>query len=156
MELENFEIYKATENDLSLIEDLIKGLATYEKRPQDVTGTREMLKYWLLDRKIATTLIAKLGDTVVGYALYYPVFGSFSALGKIHIEDLFLKKEYRGKGLGKQLFFGVAKQAKSEGFSAMEWSCLDWNTPSIAFYEKIGAELETGRKYFEFSLENID
>ena len=148
MDLLNIHI--AEEKDIEIIFELINGLALYEKRPQDMTGTKEELKYWLFEKNIATTLIAKLNGKPVGYALYYPVFGSFSAKGKVHLEDFFLKEEYRGKGYGKYFLAKVAENVLENGYTGMEWSCLDWNTPSIGFYKKVNAEQEFGRVYFNY------
>ena len=143
-------IRKATENDIQSIYEMINGLATYEKRPEDMTGTVEMLKFWLFEKKIATAVIAEINEEPVGYAIYYPVFASFAAKVNVHIEDIFIKPEYRGKGLGKEFFYKLSEMIKSDGYSEMEWSCLDWNVPSIEFYKKVGATQETGRVYFEY------
>ena len=151
----NFKVYKATNEDIDILHELILGLATYEKRPQDMKATKEDLSYWLFDKNIATALIAKLDNKPIGYAIYYPVFGSFSAKGNVHLEDIFLYEEYRGKGYGKRFLAEVIKDIFSNGYSNMEWSCLDWNTPSITFYDKIGAEQETGRVYFNFDKDNM-
>lgn len=148
---ENFIVRKATENDISLIENMIKGLATYERRPQDMTGTKESLHYWLFEKNIATALIAELNGEPVGYAIYYPVFASFVAKGGVHLEDMFLKEENRRGGLGTKFFSAIEEFVKQDGFSEMEWSCLDWNEPAIRFYNKIGAEEEHGRKYFSYT-----
>ncbi len=148
---ENFTVRKATENDISLIENLIKGLAAYEKRPQDMTATQEDLRYWFFEKNIATALIAEQSGEPVGYAIYYPVFASFAAKAGVHLEDLFLKPEKRRSGLGTKFFSEVEKFVKQDGFSYIEWSCLDWNEPAINFYNKIGAEEEHGRKYFFYT-----
>lgn len=148
---ENFTVRKATENDISLIENLIKGLAAYEKRPQDMTATQEDLCYLLFEKNIATALIAELNGEPVGYAIYYPVFASFAAKAGVHLEDLFLKPEKRRSGLGTRFFAEVAEFVKQGGFSYIEWSCLDWNEPAINFYNKIGAEEEHGRRYFSYT-----
>ena len=145
-------IRKAQESETLLIQELVKEMATYERRPEDMTGTQEELRYWLFERKIATILLMECDDQVIGYAIYYPIFGSFAAHANVHLEDLYIREEYRGNGLGRYFFEAVAGRAKEEGYAKMEWSCLDWNTPSIGFYEKIGAEYETGRKYFEITL----
>ena len=147
-------IKKATKNDIAIIYDLINGLALYEKRPQDMTGSKEMIEHWLFEKKIATAVIAEFDGKTVGYAIYYPVFGSFSAKANVHLEDLFIIPEFRHQGLGKKFFFELSKIIKNEGYSKMEWSCLDWNTPSIEFYKKIGATLENGRVYFDYTIED--
>lgn len=150
MSEKTLNIRKATKDDISLVQNLIKGLAAYEKRPQDMTGTQEQLMYWIFERKIATVLIAEYEGNAAGYALYYPVFGSFSAVGKVHLEDLFLKEELRGRGFGRYFLTKIAEMVRAEGYTEMEWSCLDWNQPSIDFYNKLGAKQETGRVYFAF------
>ena len=154
--MEKLNIYKVEEKHIPLLFELINGLALYEKRPQDMTGTKEELSYWLFERNIATAFIAESNGKTIGYALYYPIFGSFSAKGKVHLEDIFIKKEYRGQGFGKQFLSEVIKDVLTNGYSGMEWSCLDWNTPSIAFYDKIGASRETGREYFEFTKADLE
>lgn len=70
----------------------------------------------------------------------------------MHIEDLFIKPEYRHQGLGKEFFYQLSKLIKDEGYIEMEWSCLDWNTPSIEFYKKLNASMEAGRVYFGYKL----
>lgn len=145
-------IRKAQESETLLIQELVKEMATYERRPEDMTGTQEELRYWLFERKIATILLMECDNQVIGYAIYYPIFGSFAAHANVHLEDLYIREEYRKRGLGRVFFETIAGRAKEEGYAKMEWSCLDWNTPSIGFYEKIGAEYETGRKYFEITL----
>ena len=79
-----FTVRKAEEKDIVLLQNMIKGLAAYEKRPQDMTASQENLQYWLFEKKIATALIAQYNDEVIGYAIYYPVFGSFAAEGGVH------------------------------------------------------------------------
>ena len=143
-------IRRTTENDVGLIYDLINELALYEKRPEDMTGSKDMLGFWLFDKKIATAVVAELEGKPIGYAIYYPIFGSFATKANVHLEDMFIKPGYRRKGFGKQFFSELLKMIKSEGYSQLEWSCLKWNTPSIEFYKKIGAIEENGRVYFEY------
>ena len=145
-------IRKATENDINLIYELINGLANYEKRPQDVTGSIDMLKLWLFEKKIATAVILENNEKAIGYALYYPIFASFSANANVHLEDLFIMPKYRHQGFGKEFFNMLVEMIKNEGYTKIEWSCLDWNTPAIDFYKIIGAKQEKGRVYFEYSL----
>lgn len=156
MDVNRFNIRKGNKNDISLIHHLIKCMALYEKRPQDMTGTQEQLNYWLYEKNIATVLIAEYAGEAAGYALYYPVFGSFSAAGKVHLEDLFLKEEFRGHGFGKYFFAKIAEIVLAEGYTEMEWNCLDWNKPSLDFYKKLGAKEETGREYFSFDKSGLE
>lgn len=156
MDIKSLHIRKVEKEDIPLLQDLIKGLATYEKRPQDMTGTKEQLNYWICEKKIATALIAEYNGNTIGYALYYPIFGSFSAVGKVHLEDIFIKDEFRGQGFGKYFLAKVAKIVLEEGYTEMEWSCLDWNISAIGFYEKLGAKQETGRVYFGFPKSELE
>lgn len=156
MDIKDMCVRMADEKDIPLLMDLIRRMAAYEKRPQDMTGTQERLKYWLFERKIATALIVWRGGEAAGYALYYPAFGSFAAVGKVHLEDLFLREEFRGQGLGRYLIGRIAELVLAEGYTEMEWSCLDWNRSSIAFYDKLGADRETGREYFVFCKSQLE
>lgn len=156
MEKNKLTVRKTERKDIPLILEFIKKLAEYEKRPQDVTGTEKELEYWLFDRDIAVVLFAYCSGKVVGYSLYYPVFGSFSAAGKVHLEDLYISEEFRGIGLGKSFLAEISKRVLEEGYSGMEWSCLDWNKPSAAFYDRLGAERETGRDYFVFDRQDLE
>lgn len=156
MEENKLTVRRAEREDIPLILQFIKRLAEYEKRPQDMTGTAEELEHWLFDRNIATVLFAVYNGENVGYALYYPVFGSFAAAGRVHLEDLYINKELRGHGLGKSFLSEISARVLEEGYSGMEWSCLDWNKPSAAFYDRLGARRETGREYFGFDKEDLE
>ena len=136
--------------DVNFLYEMINGLALYEKHPNDMTGSIEMLKYWLFEKNIATAVIAEIKAQIIGYAIYYPIFSSFAANVNVYMEDLFIKPEYRRQGLGREFFYKLLELIKSEGYSDLEWSCLDWNAPSIEFYKKIGATEETGRVYFDY------
>lgn len=153
--MENLVVRKAEKIDIDVIFELINGLAKYEKRPWDMTGTKKELAFWLFEKNIATTLLLELDGKAIGYAMYYPVFGSFSAKGKVHLEDMFIYEEYRGKGVGKHFLKQIVSKIFDEGYSGMEWSALDWNESAIKFYEKVGAEQDSGRVYFDFTAANM-
>ena len=155
MSSERLSIRIAEEKDIALIDAFIYKLACYEKRPKDRTGSKEELYYWLFNRKIATVQIAECEKEAVGYALYYPVFGSFAAVGKVHLEDFFICQSMRGKGFGAQFLAKISADILSEGYSGMEWSCLDWNKQAVGFYKKLGAREDTGREYFEFDKDRL-
>lgn len=156
MNIEKLQIRKADRADVLLLRDLIKGLAAYEKRPHDVTGTEEQLAYWLFERNIAAALIAEYEGEAIGYALYYPMFGSFSAAGGVHLEDLFIREEFRGCGFGRYFLAGVAEAVLAEGYTEMEWSCLDWNEAAVGFYKKLGAKQDKGRVYLGFHKSELE
>lgn len=156
MNAENLIVRKSQTEDIPIILNLIKCLASYENRPQDMTGTEEQLRYWLYERKIATALIAEYEGETVGYAIYYPAFGTFAAIGKVHLEDLFIYPNFRGHGLGRVFLAKTAEIVLADGYTEMEWSCLAWNKPSIAFYKRLGAAQETGREYFGFNQSGLE
>ena len=155
METKRLTLRKATEEDIDILFELINGLAAYEKRPQDMTGTKGQLRDWLFEKQVATALLAENEEGQnIGYAIYYPTFGSFSAKANVHVEDLYIRPEYRHQGYGRIFFTQLVEWIQGEGYTKLEWSCLDWNTPSIEFYKKLGATQETGRVYFDFDPKN--
>lgn len=95
--------------DVNFLYEMINGLALYEKRPNDMTGSIEMLKYWLFEKNIATAVIAEIKAQIIGYAIYYPIFSSFTANVNVYMEDLFIKPEYRGQGYEKKFFINFQK-----------------------------------------------
>ena len=90
------KIREAKKEDIKILKELILGLAKHERRPQDVTGSEQEMCRWLFERKIATALLAEFEGEAVGYAIFYPIYGSYSAKGKIHLEDIYIKPEIRG------------------------------------------------------------
>ena len=142
--------------DIPLLYTLINEMALYEKRPQDMTGTPELLEYWLFERSAAFAFIAECQGKTAGYAICYPVFGSFSSLGRVHLEDIYIREEFRRQGLGKEFFSFLAAHVLKEGYAGLEWNCLSWNTPALDFYDRIGAQRETGRDYFYFSKKQLE
>ena len=92
---DKFVVKKATEKDIPEIQNMIKRLASYEKRPQDMTASEEDLRYWIFERKAATVLLARYNNETIGYAIYYPFFGSFAGKAGVHLEDMFLDEKYR-------------------------------------------------------------
>ncbi len=138
--MNNFTIRQANINDVSTILSFIKALAEYEDMSDQVVATEELLKEWLFEKKKAEVLLAMEGDTAVGIALYFYNFSTFLGRAGIYLEDLFVKKEYRGKGYGKALLKELARIAVSQGCGRLEWCCLDWNQPSIDFYLSLGAK----------------
>lgn len=146
--MNNFTIRQANINDVSTILSFIKALAEYEDMSDQVVATEELLKEWLFEKKKAEVLLAMEGDTAVGFALYFYNFSTFLGRAGIYLEDLFVKKEYRGKGYGKALLKELARIAVSQGCGRLEWCCLDWNQPSIDFYLSLGARpLDDWKQY---------
>ena len=130
----------AQESDTALILEFIKALADYEKMSDDVVATEELLKEWLFGQKKAEVIFALADGKEVGFALFFHNFSTFLGRGGIYLEDLFVKPEYRGKGIGKAIFKKLGAIARERGCGRLEWWCLDWNQPSIDFYRSMGAE----------------
>ena len=137
--MKDFKFRKATEADAALILEFIKGIATYENMLDEVINTEEMIKEIVFGKGNAEVIFALEGEKEVGFALFFHNYSTFVGKSGIHLEDLFVWPEYRGKGYGKALLLEVARIAKERGCGRMEWTCLDWNTPSINFYLSMGA-----------------
>lgn len=137
--IENLKIRETTEEDCSLILSLIKEIAEYEKMSDQVVATEESLKESIFENKRAEVVILELNGEAVGYALYFYNYSTFIGKSGLYLEDIFIKKEVRGKGIGKEVFKFLVKKAKEEGCKRMEWTCLNWNEPSIKFYKSLGA-----------------
>lgn len=129
----------ATEHDCGLILDFIKRLAEYEKMLDDVVATEDILHEWLFEKKKAEIIFALHDGKEVGFALFFHNFSTFLGRAGIYLEDLFVLPEYRGKGYGKALLQRLATITVERGCGRLEWSCLDWNKPSIDFYLSLGA-----------------
>lgn len=130
----------AEEKDISLILYFIRELAEYEKMLDEVVATEDLLREWIFEKKKAEVIFAVVGGEEVGFALFFHNFSTFLGRAGIYLEDLYVKPEHRGKGCGKALLKRLAQIAVERGCGRLEWSCLDWNKPSIDFYLSLGAE----------------
>ena len=129
----------AEKKDCGLILNFIKELATYEKMLSEVVATEKLLEEWIFDKGRAEVIFACEDGKEVGFALFFHNFSTFLGRSGIYLEDLFVMPEYRGKGYGKGLLKKLAEIAVDRGCGRLEWSCLDWNKPSIDFYLSLGA-----------------
>lgn len=132
-------IRKATESDIPLLLEFIKLIADYEKLSHKVTATEETLRQSIFTGSGIEALLAYSEGVAAGYAIYYYNFSTFTGKRGIYLEDLFVKPDYRGTGLGKALLQQIARHAAALECERMEWAVLDWNTPAWEFYERIGA-----------------
>ena len=130
----------AQEKDTALILYFIKELAKYEKMLDDVVATEEILKEWIFEKGKAEVVFALEDGKEVGFALFFHNFSTFLGRSGLYLEDLFVKPEFRGKGYGKALLKKLAQIAVERGCGRFEWSCLDWNKPSIDVYLSLGAQ----------------
>ena len=139
--IENFQIRPAHVEDVPVILQLIRDLATYERAPNDVTATEEQLVDVLFgERPAAEVLLAFEGQSPVGFAVFFYNFSTWLGRPGLYLEDLFVKPEMRGKGYGRALLIELAKIARDRGCGRMEWAVLDWNEPAIKFYRALGAK----------------
>lgn len=134
----------AKRKDVPLILQFIKGLAEYEKMSDEVIATEDILEEWLFEKKKAEVLFALEDGKEVGFALFFHNFSTFLGRAGLYLEDLFVKPEFRGKGYGKAILKKLARIAVERGCGRFEWSCLDWNQPSIDFYLSLGAQKMSG------------
>ncbi|GHV29183.1 N-acetyltransferase [Spirochaetia bacterium] len=130
----------AEEKDTAIILEFIRGLAEYEHLLDQVEAAEESLRKYIFRENKAAVIIAEYDGVPAGFALYYSNFSTFLGRPGIYIEDLFVKPGLRGKGLGKAMLTCLASLAVEQGYGRLEWSCLNWNEPSIAFYKKQGAQ----------------
>lgn len=129
----------ALEKDLDLIIYFINKIAEYEKMSDDVVLDKKTLRDYLFNKKIAKCKFIMEDNKEVGFALYFYNFSTFKGRAGLYLEDIFILEEYRHKGYGKKLFLELVKEAKENNLGRMEWTCLNWNEPSIKFYKSLGA-----------------
>src|SRR5438105_443942 len=134
------EIRRAVPEDAPVILELIRALAEYELLSDRCMATEDQIRQTLFgDRAAAEVLLASDSGETVGFAVFFTNYSTFLAKPGIYLEDLFVKPHARGKGIGKALLGAIAQLAVERGCGRVEWSVLDWNTPSIQFYESLGA-----------------
>lgn len=133
----------ATPDDVGVVLRLVHELAAYEREPDAVEATEEMLREALFgDDPVASCHLAELDGEVVGFALWYVTFSTWKGLPGLWLEDLFVRPEARGSGLGRALLQALAAVAVERGYARFEWWVLDWNTPAQGFYTSLGARPE--------------
>ena len=154
--MENIIIREAERSDIHLILDFIKRLAEYEKMLDQVVADTAILEHWLFEKNIARVLFVMEGEREVGFALFFHNFSTFLGRAGIYLEDLYVLPECRGRGYGKALLKKLAQIAVDMGCGRLEWSCLDWNTPSIEFYRSLGAVSMDGWTGFRLTGEALE
>lgn len=133
-------IRPTTPSDVPVILALIRELAAYENLTHACVATESLLREHLFGSdRVAEALVAETDGTVVGYAIFFKTFSTFLARPGIYLEDIYVQPAHRGQGFGKALLRHLAQLAISRGYGRIEWSVLDWNTPSIEFYKSLGA-----------------
>jgi GNAT superfamily N-acetyltransferase len=138
----DYAIRAATRADVAELLRLIRELAIYEKLEHMAEGTEPMLAEALFGaRPAAEAMVAERGGRAVGFALFFTTFSTFLCKPGLYLEDLFVEPAHRGHGIGKALLARLAALARERGCGRLEWRVLDWNEPSIRFYESLGASL---------------
>lgn len=133
-------IRPATEKDVPLILSLIRELAGYERLSHEVSATEDLLRESLFgERRGAEVVIGSHADEPAGFALFFHNFSTFLGRPGIYLEDLYVKPEFRGKGIGRAMLAYLAGLAKERNCGRLEWSVLDWNEPAIKLYRGVGA-----------------
>jgi GNAT superfamily N-acetyltransferase len=138
--MSGFSIRPAVAADVPVILDLIRGLAEYERAPNEVTCDEPRLRESLFGEKPdAEVLIASIDNQPAGFAVFFHNYSTWWGRRGIYLEDLFVKPEMRGRGIGKGLLRALARIARDRECARLEWAVLDWNQPAIDFYKSLGA-----------------
>lgn len=148
-------IRKATPGDVISIKSCIEALAEYEQLSHEVSVTEIQLHESLFERMEANCILAFQREKPVGFAIYFYNYSTFLGKKGLYLEDLFVFPDYRGLGIGKKLLLSLVNVAQQENCGRMEWSVLDWNTPAIEFYKRLGAEAMNGWTTFRLTSEAI-
>ncbi len=134
-------IRRATRHDVPLVLGFIRELAEYERLAHEVVATAELVDGWLFgDHPAAEVVLADLDGETVGFALFFTTFSTFLARPGIWLEDLFVRPEARGRGVGRALLAHLAQTTVERGYGRLEWAVLDWNEAAIGFYRRLGAD----------------
>ena len=146
------KIKNATPENVPQIIALMREFAEYENLLEFFEATEERLETALFgDGKVAEAILAFDGETPLAYAVFFPNFATFRGQRGIYLEDIFITKDARGMGLGEMMLKHIAKLAKARGFERIDFQVLEWNTPAIGFYEKLGAIRDDEERHFKFT-----
>jgi GNAT superfamily N-acetyltransferase len=138
------ELSPAVPADIPLLLVLIKELAEFEKLQQHVVATEAVLHQSMFGARVAAeAVIARVGGKPAGFALYFHNFSTFLGKHGLYLEDLFVRPDFRGDGVGKALLAYLAKLALERGCGRFEWAVLDWNRRAQEFYDSLGAQART-------------
>jgi GNAT superfamily N-acetyltransferase len=149
-------IAPAQPDDAGLVLELIRELAAYEKLEDDVTATEDGLRSALFGPSPAAEVrLARWDGSPAGFALFFPNFSTFLGRPGLYLEDLYVKPEHRGRGIGRALLRELAVIARDRGYGRIDWWVLDWNAPAIGFYRRLGAEAMSDWTVFRLSGEAL-
>ena len=149
-------IRPANEADVNLLAEFIRGIAEYEKLADEVVADEAILRESFFgSRPSAEALIAEWGGEPVAFAVFFENFSTFKGRSGLYLEDLYVKPEYRCKGIGKALLSHLAGIAVERECPRFEWVALDWNRNAIDFYEKLGAKQLSEWRIFRLTGDNL-
>ncbi len=149
-------IRTATREDIPTIKRFILELAEYEKLLDWVAADEANIEQALFVEQSARAAIVEYGGQPVGHVIYFYNFSTFLCLKGLYVEDVYIVPEMRGRGFGKAVFKYLAQIAVQENCGRMEWACLSWNKPSIAFYEGLGAHMMDDWRMFRLDKPEIN
>jgi GNAT superfamily N-acetyltransferase len=153
----SIHIEKATPENIPQILALLHEFAEYEKLLDSFEVTEERLEIAFFgDGKVAEAIVAFDGETVIGYAIFFPYFATFRGQRGIYLEDIYLTTAARRKGVGEMMLKYIAKLARERGFERIDFQVLQWNAPAIGFYERLGAERNDEERHFKFAGEAFE
>ncbi|MBK1991579.1 GNAT family N-acetyltransferase [Campylobacter sp. 2018MI35] len=137
--MQNFAIQVLKEQELDILIELIKEFALHEIMQDEIKCNKENLYHSIFKTKVAKAFLLKENNKTIGYMIYFYTFSSFLGANGIYLEDIYLKKEYRNKGYGKQVFKFLADICQKENLQRLEWLCLNDNKEGIKFYENLSS-----------------
>ncbi len=145
-------IRNIVETDMPAVIELLHEFAAFEKLSHILEVTEKRLHQAMFgDAAFVEGLIAEDETAPVGHALFYPHFASFRGQRGLYLEDIYIKPEYRGQGAGEAMLREIARIAASRGYERIDFQVLEWNTPAVKFYKKLGAVRDIDERHFKFT-----
>ncbi|HBR57540.1 MAG TPA: GNAT family N-acetyltransferase [Blastocatellia bacterium] len=150
-------IRKIELDDLTALLRLMREFAEFEHLEAYLEVTEERLAAAMFgEGAFVSGLLLEIDGSAAGYALFYPYFASFRGQRGIYLEDIYLAQACRGRGLGSAMLKEIARKARNGGFERIDFQVLNWNTPAIEFYKKLGAECDDSERHFKFAGDAFD
>lgn len=147
----NIEIRTSTESDLPAIVGLMRAFAEYEKLGHFLqVNEQRLFEAMFGDDAFVHGLMAYHDSRAIAYAMFYPYFASFRGQRGYYLEDIYIKDEYRRKGIGQAMLKAIARLAMARGFERLDFQVLEWNTPAVKFYERLGCVRDDDERHFKF------
>jgi ribosomal protein S18 acetylase RimI-like enzyme len=148
----SIQIRRPVEGEIPKIIGLMRDFAEFEGLSEYLTITEEVLSRALFgDNSFVELLVASDGDLFVGYAIFYPHFSSFRGQSGYYLEDIYIDKVFRGRGVGEAMLREIARMGKDRGFERIDFQVLEWNESAIAFYKDLGAVSDDDERHYKFT-----